>query len=127
MFIKVAKKAMSSRLQKRPGETISSHLSPQNGDTRLVSAFGAFMISANLRPLSDSQTTNEAIRLTRCELEALRLIALGIDSKTVASMLMISKRTVDTRLATVYAKLDVNNRLSAIQAALRAGLIPFER
>lgn len=67
-----------------------------------------------------------AIKLSRSELQVLRLIALGHDSKTVAETLFISKRTVDTHLAGIFAKLDVSNRLSAIRRAYRYGLLPFE-
>lgn len=67
-----------------------------------------------------------AIKLSRSELQVLRLIALGHDSKTVANNLFISKRTVDTHLAGIFTKLDVSNRLSAIRRAYRYGLLPFE-
>lgn len=67
------------------------------------------------------------VRLSKCEREALELIARGHDSKTVAELLYISKRTVDTRLANIYNKLEVNNRISAIRAAQQFGFLPFEK
>lgn len=66
------------------------------------------------------------IKLSRSELRVLRLIALGHNSKAVAGMLFLSKRTVDTHLAGAFAKLQVNNRISAIRRAQRYGLLPFE-
>lgn len=61
-------------------------------------------------------------RITRRELEILRLIAQGNSSKQAAEKLYISKRTVDYHLANVYIKLRVSNRVQAIGAAVRLGL-----
>ncbi len=40
--------------------------------------------------------------------------------------MVVSKRTVDFHLANIYQKLQVNNRVQALRAATRLGLIPFE-
>lgn len=73
-----------------------------------------------------SLTVGQGVKLSRSEIQVLRLIAMGHDSKTVADLLFVSKRTVDTHLATIFLKLDVSNRLSAIRLAYRYGLLPFE-
>lgn len=67
----------------------------------------------------------EAIRLTRRELEILALIVEGHTSKKVADMLFVSKRTVDFHLDNIYNKLQVNNRMQALQRASRLGLLPI--
>jgi DNA-binding CsgD family transcriptional regulator len=40
--------------------------------------------------------------------------------------MVVSKRTVDFHLANVYQKLQVRNRVQALRAASRLGLIPFD-
>ena len=69
---------------------------------------------------------NEAVQLTKREVEILTLIIEGFSSKTVADRLYISKRTVDFHLDNVYEKLHVTNRMQAILFARRMGLLPNE-
>lgn len=67
---------------------------------------------------------SEAVQLTKREVEILSLIIEGHSSKKVADLLFISKRTVDFHLDNIYQKLQVTNRLQAIQRARRLGLLP---
>ena len=66
----------------------------------------------------------DTARLTRREVEILSLIVEGYSSKKVADLLFVSKRTVDFHLDNVYEKLQVTNRMQALQRATRLGLIP---
>lgn len=71
-----------------------------------------------------SQVTDEMDdmdNLTQGEMDVLRLVARGVDNKTVAEQLALSERTVANRLSTVYEKLHVNNRTQAALVALRRG------
>ncbi|HEX2240599.1 MAG TPA: response regulator transcription factor [Actinomycetota bacterium] len=61
--------------------------------------------------------------LTALEKEILTLIAEGLPSKSIARRLAIAERTVTTHIANIYSKLHVNNRVSAIQEAMRRRLI----
>jgi DNA-binding NarL/FixJ family response regulator len=65
--------------------------------------------------------------LTPREREILKLMSDGLPNKTIASRLRISERTVTTHVANIYAKLHVNNRVSAIQEAMRRRLLDFNR
>lgn len=71
-----------------------------------------------------STMTADAVQLTKREVEILSLIMEGHSSKKVAESLFISKRTVDFHLDNVYQKLQVTNRMQAIQRARRLGLLP---
>lgn len=62
-------------------------------------------------------------RPTTREIEALTYISIGMDSKTTAKKMKISKRTVDFHLANVYTKLDANNRVQAINNARAKGYL----
>lgn len=60
--------------------------------------------------------------LTRREREVLALILAGKSRMEVASLLYLSKRTVDCHLWTIYNKLGVSNRIQAMQRALGLGI-----
>ena len=60
--------------------------------------------------------------LTTRELQVLQLLCQGLRNADIAQRLSRSVRTVDHHLAAVFAKLGVDSRVAAIQAAQRAGL-----
>ncbi len=73
---------------------------------------------------NDTYHSNSAIiHLTKREKEILALIVEGYPSKRVAEMLFVSKRTVDFHLDNIYSKLQVTNRMQALQRATRLGLL----
>ena len=59
--------------------------------------------------------------LTEGELEVLRLVARGVDNRTIGEQLFLSESTIANRLSTIYQKLQVNNRTQAALVALRRG------
>ncbi len=61
--------------------------------------------------------------LTPREREILSLMSEGLPNKTIAARLSISERTVTTHVANIYSKLHVNNRVSAIQEAMRRRIL----
>lgn len=62
-------------------------------------------------------------RLTEKERDILRLIFAGRCSSEVATILNISKRTVDLHLARSYEKLGVSNRIQAFKRAVELGIV----
>lgn len=63
--------------------------------------------------------------LTPRERQILQLMSDGLPNKTIASRLSISERTVTTHIANIYAKLHVNNRVSAIQEGMRRRILDY--
>lgn len=63
-------------------------------------------------------------QLSAREMEVLQLAALGQMSKEIADALYLSKRTVDYHLGNVFYKLGVSNRIRAVSAARRLGILP---
>ena len=61
--------------------------------------------------------------LTEREVEVLRLVARGLTNQEIADQLVLSKRTVETHLHSVFSKLDVTTRTAAVRAALEAKLV----
>ncbi|MDH2425646.1 response regulator transcription factor [Sphaerisporangium sp. TRM90804] len=57
------------------------------------------------------------------ELEILGLIARGATNREVAAKLFITEATVKTHLLHVFAKLEVNDRASAVAVAYETGLL----
>ena len=73
-----------------------------------------------------TQEVAEAFQpLTPREQEILSLMSEGLPNKAIASRLSISERTVTTHVANIYSKLHVNNRVSAIQEAMRRRILNY--
>lgn len=62
-------------------------------------------------------------RLSPRETEVLSLVASGLSNNYIAERLGISENTVDTMLRRIFAKLQVNNRISAVLRGIGSGLI----
>ena len=65
--------------------------------------------------------------LTPRERETLHLMSKGLPNKTIAKRLAVSERTVTTHVANIYSKLHVNNRVSAIQEAVRRRILSYNQ
>jgi len=62
-------------------------------------------------------------RLTARELDVLRLVAQGLTNEQVAEHLVISPRTVDTHLTSIYGKIGVSSRSAATRYAMEHHLV----
>lgn len=70
------------------------------------------------------ETQQQTLRLASLsprEREVLRLLADGLTNQAIANVLSISERTVNSHLAHIFNKLDVNSRTAAVAYALRYG------
>lgn len=61
--------------------------------------------------------------LTARELDVLRLLAQGYPDARIAKLLVVSPRTVNTHLRSIYAKLGVSSRSAATRIALEQKLV----
>jgi DNA-binding NarL/FixJ family response regulator len=61
--------------------------------------------------------------LTAREVEVLGLVARGLTNEQVAGQLVISPRTVNTRLTSIYGKIGVSSRSAATRYAIEHHLI----
>ena len=61
--------------------------------------------------------------LTERELEVLRHIARGMSNAEIASTLVIGYATVKTHVSSVFAKLDLRDRVQAVVYAFESGLV----
>lgn len=77
-----------------------------------------------LRAAEPARTAGDgAVELSEREHEVLRLIVDGRDNAAIAAELFISPNTVKSHIASIFAKLGVENRLQASVQALRRGLV----
>jgi DNA-binding NarL/FixJ family response regulator len=63
-----------------------------------------------------------AARLTRREVEVLRLVAAGRSNREIAAALFLSARTVERHVANIYLKVGAHSKAEAAAYALRHGL-----
>src|SRR5690242_3173682 len=90
----------------------------------MLRSSGAMQGDCQLMSSQSHAEIADGARLTRREVEILSLIVEGHSSKQVADLLFVSKRTVDFHLDNIYEKLQVSNRMQALQRATRLGLLP---
>jgi len=64
-----------------------------------------------------------ATSLTAREVDVLRLLAQDLSNPQIAERLVVSRRTVDAHLRSIYDKLGVKSRDAAIRVARERGLI----
>lgn len=80
-------------------------------------------LTAQTAEKQSAAESSESAELTEREKEILRAVARGERSKEIAAHLGISIRTVGAHLASIYSKLGVDSRASAVALALQRGLL----
>jgi DNA-binding CsgD family transcriptional regulator len=89
------------------------------------------------RPVRDARLALEALShgkrrrngssdlgaLTGREIEVLKLVAQGLTNAQIAEQLVLSPLTVNAHLRSIFNKLDVANRTTAVHQALELGLV----
>jgi len=86
-----------------------------SGDTALSSGLAETMLRVARRSTDSSVSARE--------LEVLQLVAEGASTAEVAAKLYISAKTVKNHLASIYQKLEANDRIQAVMQGLRMGII----
>ena len=69
---------------------------------------------------------NSYERLTRRELEVLKLTARGMSNKDIAVELGVAVRTIKGHLTTIFSKLGISSRVEAVLEALKRGWVSIE-
>ena len=72
-------------------------------------------------PVSEAAKIKNSEHLSDREMEVLRLAAKGISNKEIADSLIISVRTVQAHMRSIFSKLDVGSRSEAIIHGLKQG------
>jgi two-component system response regulator DegU len=95
---------------------------------RAVAAGGGFLHPSVTRPFLKAfgkmaESAQDHVRLTERERDVLEQLATGKSTKEIAKVLFVGEETVKTHLSSVYQKLGVGDRVQAVAAALRRGLV----
>lgn len=106
-------------------EVVATVRSVASGEAKLDPTIAGKVLT-EFQSYQRSAVTEGFQPLTPREREILSLMSEGLPNKTIASRLSISERTVTTHVANIYSKLHVNNRVSAIQEAMRRRILHFE-
>lgn len=73
--------------------------------------------------MTRSLIITRSTKLSKCELEVLKLIAEGRSNTEIATALYLSPSTIKTHVRDIFNKLGVNNRVQATVVALRNELV----
>lgn len=80
------------------------------------------LVHERLRAASGTDTVDPAATLSRRELEVLRLMTQGLNTKALAERLHLSRATVRNHAQGIFAKLGVHSRLEAVAFATKRRL-----
>ena len=89
----------------------------------LEETFAEALVDASALAADQGASPAGAERLTRRELEVLRLLAQGWSDAQIAERLVISARTVNHHVASLYGKLGVTSRAAATRYARERSLL----
>jgi len=92
-------------------------------DQILLTAQRSTQANGEGRRRAKNSTSSSSNELTSRELEVLRLVVSGLTDPQVAECLVISPRTVNSHLRSIYGKLHVTSRSAATRCAIEQHLI----
>jgi two-component system nitrate/nitrite response regulator NarL len=80
-------------------------------------------VRRNLAGALRERNAGDRLVLTTRERAVLSLAAEGLSTREIAARLSVTSATVKTHLQTIYTKLDVPDRTSAVASAIRRGML----
>lgn len=95
-----------------------------NGEQFLCEASAAALKQAQEHQVTFTEPPGPAV-LSRREREVLRFLAHGENTKSIAELLQISPKTVETHRAHIMEKLRLDNVASLTRYAIRHGMLPI--
>jgi DNA-binding NarL/FixJ family response regulator len=94
-----------------------------SGETWLSPAVASQVVDRALDDATGEAGTSLPKLLTPRETEVLCLLARGLDNAAIAEALIVTKRTVQNHVSSIYGKLNVDSRTQAALWAIREGLV----
>jgi len=106
-----------------PAQALASHEAFPPQDSQTLKPAQAVPSSSSTAPPPPSRHPTSPAGLTAREVEVLRLVAQGLTDAQVAEQLVISRRTVNWYLTSIYSKLGVPSRSAATRYAIEHKLV----
>ena len=113
-------------LKDTPVERVVEEIrSVRNGESPISPLIARRVLQLLRQPAEKQEPEREPgpALLSAREAEVLRLVAMGFTYEEVAQRLRISRHTVLTFVRRIYAKLEVNSKMEAVNEARRKGLL----
>ena len=114
-----------------PAEIISAIRSVHRGTAAISASVSSDLVNAVQSAYQDTSVRTagliEDLGLTERELEILQLLSLGLNNTEISQKLKITGTTVKTHMAKIFNKLEVRDRVQALIAATRLGLIDLSK
>ncbi|MBX2999995.1 MAG: tetratricopeptide repeat protein [Caldilineaceae bacterium] len=109
------------------GQAMSVEQAVQYASTLAASAPHRSSRQQNRQTQATRQDASPLSALTEREVEVLRLVASGMTDAQVAEELVLSVRTINSHLRSIYSKLGVNTRTAAARYAVEHGITHSRR
>jgi DNA-binding NarL/FixJ family response regulator len=110
-------------LKNDPSDALIQALNMVAQGRQWISPRAAAVLAGYVRSqLSDTGTA----RLSEREMQVLALMARGYRNEDIANELVLSEHTVRNHIASIFHKLGVETRVSAVLFAIASDIVPFE-
>jgi DNA-binding NarL/FixJ family response regulator len=106
-----------------PKELHQGIIETLNGGAAMNPSIALKTLKLLRNPIDFEQKTDEDIKLTTREVEVLEQLSKGLNYNVIAGNLFLSPSTVRKHIENIYTKLQVHNKLEAIQKAKNNNLI----
>ena len=106
-----------------PKELHQGIIETLNGGAAMNPSIALKTLKLLRNPLDFESTEQEDIKLTNREIEVLEQLSKGLSYNVIADNLFLSPGTVRKHIENIYTKLQVHNKLEAIQKAKNNNLI----
>lgn len=107
-----------------PQELYSGILETLNGGAAMTPSIALKTLKLLRNPLIVSnKEAHEKIKLTKREVEVLEQLSKGLSYNAIADNLIVSTGTIRKHIENIYKKLQVHNKLEAVQKAKKNNLI----
>ncbi|UYQ77961.1 response regulator transcription factor [Glutamicibacter sp. JL.03c] len=114
-----------------PGEIINAVHAVHQGTAAISPSVSSDLISAVREAYIDNTQAVEDLiydlGITNREIQILKLLAQGLNNTEISKTLGITETTVKTHMAKIFAKLDVRDRVQALVAAARMGIVEIPK
>ncbi|ALG27911.1 MULTISPECIES: response regulator [Glutamicibacter] len=114
-----------------PGEIIRAVHAVHQGTAAISPSVSSDLISAVREAYADNSQAVEDIiydlGITNREIQILKLLAQGLNNTEISKTLGITETTVKTHMAKIFVKLNVRDRVQALVAAARMGIVEIPK